>query len=107
MTDKIVILSTASSEEEAGKLANLLVDRSLAACVNVLPRMRSYYRWKGAVESADEWMLVIKSSRALFGEVCTLLAKQHSYEVPEAIAVPILDGAANYLDWLEQNLEQR
>jgi periplasmic divalent cation tolerance protein len=104
MTDKIVILSTASSEEEAGRLAQALVDGRLAACVNVVPRVRSFYRWKGAVESADEWLLLIKSSRALFGRVRSLLEKQHSYEVPEAIALPVVDGAANYLDWLDQNL---
>jgi periplasmic divalent cation tolerance protein len=107
MTDKIVILSTASSEDEAAKLAKLLLDGRLAACVNVLPRMRSFYRWKGSLESADEWMLLIKSSRALFPDVCGLLAAQHSYEVPEAIAIPILEGAANYLDWLEQNLKNQ
>ena len=105
MTDKIVILSTASSEEEASKLAGLLVEQRLAACVNVVPRMRSFYRWKGVVESADEWLLIIKSSRTLFAAVCTLLEKQHSYEVPEAIALPILDGARSYLEWLDQSLE--
>jgi periplasmic divalent cation tolerance protein len=105
MTDKIVILSTASSEEEAARLAQTLVDGRLAACVNIVPRMRSFYRWKGAVESAEEWLLVIKSSRALFSEVCGVLEKQHSYEVPEAVAIPIVDGAANYLDWLDQNLQ--
>jgi periplasmic divalent cation tolerance protein len=104
MTDKIVILSTASNEEEAAKLAALLVEHRLAACVNVLPRVRSFYRWKGAVESAEEWLLVIKSSRALFGEVSALLQKQHSYEVPEAIALPVVDGAPNYLAWLDESL---
>jgi periplasmic divalent cation tolerance protein len=107
MTDKIVILSTASSEEEAARLAGLLLDQRLAACVNILPRMRSFYHWKGAVESSDEYLLLIKSSRPLFHEVASLLEKHHSYEVPEAIALPILDGAANYLEWLEQNLGNR
>jgi periplasmic divalent cation tolerance protein len=107
MTDKIVILSTASSETEAVKIASLLVEERLAACVNVLPGMKSFYRWKGAVESAAEWLLVIKSSRALLQDVCVFLEKHHSYEVPEAIAIPILDGSANYLDWLEQNLGNR
>jgi periplasmic divalent cation tolerance protein len=107
MTDKIVILSTASSEEEAARLAGLLVEQRLAACVNVVPRVRSFYRWKGVVESADEWLLVIKSSRGLFSDVCGLLEKQHSYEVPEAIALPILDGASSYLEWLDQSLEKR
>jgi len=104
MTDKIVILSTASTETEAAKLASLLVNERLAACVNILPQIQSFYRWKGAVESAAEWLLVIKSSRALFHDVCAFLEKQHSYEVPEAIAIPILDGAPNYLNWLDENL---
>jgi periplasmic divalent cation tolerance protein len=107
MTDKIVILSTASNEEEAVKLAQLILDGHLAACVNIVPRVRSFYRWKGAVESADEWLLLIKSSRALFEEVRALLEKHHSYDVPEAIVLPILDGAPNYLQWIEDNLVKR
>jgi periplasmic divalent cation tolerance protein len=104
MTDEIVILSTCASEEEAEKLARLLVDRRLAACVNVVPRVRSYYRWKGDLETADECMLVIKSSRELFTAVSQALQEAHSYEVPEVLAVPIVDGSVNYLSWLRSNL---
>ncbi|MGD0497949.1 MAG: divalent-cation tolerance protein CutA [Bryobacteraceae bacterium] len=104
MTDKIVVLSTCAHEEEAEKLARKLVEERLAACVNVIPRMRSYYRWQGAIEAADECLLVIKSSRALFPALVSVLESAHSYEVPEALAIPILDGAAPYLNWLGGNL---
>jgi periplasmic divalent cation tolerance protein len=104
MTDKIVILSTCASEEDAERIARALVDARLAACVNVLPKARSFYRWKGAVEDAAECLLVIKSSRSLFGALRAALEKEHPYEVPELIALPVVDGAPNYLNWLDENL---
>jgi periplasmic divalent cation tolerance protein len=104
MTDKIVILSTCSDEQEAERIARALVDARLAACVNVIPRVRSFYRWKGAVEDASECLLVIKSSRPLFAELRAALGKAHSYEVPEVVALHIADGAPNYLNWLHENL---
>ena len=105
MTDKIVVLSTCASEQEGEKLARLLVDGRMAACVNVLPRMRSVYRWKGNVESADECLLLVKSSRELFDSVKAVLATAHSYEVPEVVALPIVDGSETYLNWLEATLK--
>src|SRR5262245_30487516 len=105
MTDKIVVFSTCSSQEEAEKLARELVQARLAACVNVIPRARSFYRWKGEIESAEECMLVIKSARPLFDSLRTALEKVHSYEVPEAIAVQIVEGSENYMNWLGANLE--
>src|SRR5271157_2038733 len=104
MTGIIVILSTCATQEEAEKLARLLLDRRLAACVNVIPHIRSYYRWKGAIESADECLLVVKSSRELFGSIGAVLEKEHSYEVPELLALPVVEGATNYLNWLLANL---
>jgi periplasmic divalent cation tolerance protein len=104
MTDKIVVLSTCATPEEAEKLARVLLDARLAACVNVIPRIRSYYRWKGAIESADECLLVIKSSRKLFASLSAALEKAHSYEVPEVLAFSVVEGAANYLNWLHANL---
>jgi len=104
MTDKIVILSTCATQEEAEKLARVLLDRRLAACVNVVPQIRSYYRWKGAIESADECLLVVKSSRELIGEIGAVLEIEHSYEVPELLALPVVEGATNYLNWLSANL---
>ena len=104
MTDKIVILCTCGSEEEAERIARALVAERLAACVSALPAARSFYRWKGEIESAAEWMLVIKSSRPRFAELRAALEKAHSYEVPEIIALPVVDGAPNYLQWLDENL---
>ncbi|HWB87076.1 MAG TPA: divalent-cation tolerance protein CutA [Bryobacteraceae bacterium] len=105
MTDKIVVLSTCSNEEEAEKLARLLVEQQFAACVNVVPRVRSIYRWRGAIESSAECMLVIKSSRKLFGPLRSLLEQSHSYEVPEVLALPVVDGAEAYLNWLQSSLQ--
>jgi len=104
MTDKIVVLSTCATEEDAERLARLLVEKRLAACVNVVPGVRSYYRWKGAVESAGECLLIVKSSRELFPSLSAALEKAHPYEIPEALAIAVLDGTANYLNWLAAGL---
>ena len=101
MTDKIVIFSACASTEEAHQIARKLVDERLAACVTVAPGVRSFYRWKGAIEEAEECMLVIKSSRDLFDRLRLELEKAHTYEVPEVVAVPIVAGAPNYLAWLD------
>jgi periplasmic divalent cation tolerance protein len=104
MTNKIVVLSTCASEQEAEQLARAMLEQRLAACVNVVPGVRSYYRWKGELESAQEWLLLIKSSRELLPPLLAALRKVHTYEVPEAIAVAVVDGAADYLSWLDSNL---
>lgn len=104
MTEQIVIVSTCATEIEAETLARMLLDRRLAACVNVLPGVRSFYRWKGAVEESGEFMLLIKSSRPLFDQVAAAIEKAHSYELPEVIALPIVAGSVNYLTWLSYNL---
>jgi periplasmic divalent cation tolerance protein len=106
MTDKIVVLSTCGSEEEAERVARLLIERRLAACVSIVPRMRSVYRWNGAVESSDEWLLLIKSSRPLFEQLRGAIEGAHSYQVPEVLALPVIDGAVPYLDWLQANLRE-
>jgi len=105
MTDKIVILSTCPTAAEAERFARELVDEHLAACVNLIPQVRSFYRWKGKVETSDECLLVIKTSRSLFDSVRMILEKTHSYEVPEAIALQIVEGSENYLNWMQANLQ--
>lgn len=107
MTDKIIVFNTCGSAEEAERIARALVSKRLAACVNLLPAVRSIYRWKGAVEDAEETLLVIKSSRALFDELRAEIEKLHSYEVAEVIAVPIVDGSEAYLEWLGRELAAR
>ena len=104
MTDKIVVLSTCASPEEADRIARGLVEKRLAACVNVLPGVRSLYRWKGVVEEATEVLLVIKSSRALFNQLRIEIERTHSYEVPEVIAMQVVDGSERYLGWMDREL---
>lgn len=105
MTDKIVVFSTCASADEAERLARRLVDERLAACVNVVSPVRSFYRWNGAVEDAAEFLLIVKSSRALFAPLRAVLESVHSYELPEVIAVPIVEGAPNYLAWMDRELQ--
>ena len=102
MTDKILVLSTCDSEEHAKTLARKLVEQRLAACVNILPGIQSVYRWKGQVEDASEWLVIIKSRRDLFASLRDVLIQMHTYEVPEVIAVPIVDGSPAYLAWLDR-----
>ena len=100
MTDKIVVFSTCGSAEEAGRIAHLLVERRLAACVNILPPIQSIYRWQGKIEDAQEWLLLIKTAQSRFEELSEALLAAHSYELPEILALPVLAGARAYLDWL-------
>ncbi|MCL6508080.1 MAG: divalent-cation tolerance protein CutA [Bryobacteraceae bacterium] len=104
MTDKIVVLSTCGSSEEAERLAKRLVEKRLAACVNVVTSLRSIYRWRGQVEEAGEALLLIKSRRELFDALRVEIEKAHSYELPEVIALSIVDGSRGYLSWLESEL---
>ena len=104
MTDKQIVLSTAGSEDEARKIARSLVERQLAACVNIIPRIESIYRWQGKVESSQEWLLLIKTSTEKFAAVRDAIRALHSYELPECIAVSIEDGSAEYLQWLADSL---
>jgi periplasmic divalent cation tolerance protein len=104
MTDKIVVFSTCDSELQAGAIAHALLEQRLAACVTILPGARSIYRWKGQIEEAAEWMLVIKSRRDLMNQLRAAIGKVHSYEVPELLAVPVVDGSEDYLAWLDREL---
>jgi periplasmic divalent cation tolerance protein len=104
MTDKIVILSTCASEEEGQTLARLLIEQRLAACVSLLPHMRSVYRWKDAIESTEECLMIVKTSRELFEPLRRILEEAHSYELPEALALQVIDGSPAYLTWLEGSL---
>lgn len=92
------------SIEEAKRLARGLVEERLAACVNVLGGALSVYHWQGAVEESSEVMLVIKTRRDLVARLQEQLAGMHSYEVPEAIAIPVVDGLPAYLEWMDREL---
>lgn len=96
----IVVLVTAGSVESAEAIARALVAERLAACVNVIPGVRSIYRWEGRVTEDSEALLVVKSERARFAELEARVRALHSYEVPEVIALEVADGSAPYLEWL-------
>jgi len=100
MTDKVVVFVTCSSAEEAGRIARALVDERLAACVNISSPIRSVYRWQGKVTDEEEVLLVIKTTRELFDLLRRAVEKLHSYQVPEVICLPVIDGAPNYLNWV-------
>jgi len=104
VTDKVIVYTTCGNATEAEALARDLIDNRLAACVNVIPGLLSYYRWQGKIENDAELMMMIKTSRHLLGEVHATLDRMHSYELPEMIVVPILDGSTSYLDWMDQEL---
>jgi periplasmic divalent cation tolerance protein len=103
MTDARIILTTAGSQEEAGKIAYALVERRLAACVNIVPRIESVYRWQGKVESATEWLLVIKTQTDLFERVRDAIKELHSYDLPECVMLEVSAGTQEYLDWIAKN----
>jgi periplasmic divalent cation tolerance protein len=105
MTDKILVLTTASSKDEARKIARLLVERLLAACVNIVPQVGSIYRWEGEVEEAEEWLLIVKTTRPAFERVREAIKELHSYDVPECICVSIEDGSVEYLSWIGQSVK--
>lgn len=105
MTDKRVVLTTCGSLEEARQIAQALVERRLAACVNIVPQVESVYRWKGEVETSSEWLLVIKTTEAVFERVQSALKELHSYEVPECIALAVTDGSEAYLNWIGESVK--
>ena len=105
MTNKMLVLTTASSKEEARKIGRALVERLLAACVNVVPGVGSIYRWEGEIEEAEEWLLIIKTTRAAFERVQDAIHELHSYDVPECIGVAIENGSAAYLSWIGESVK--
>jgi periplasmic divalent cation tolerance protein len=105
MTDARIILTTAGSQEEAAKIAHALVERRLAACVNIVPRIESVYRWQGKVETAQEWLLLIKTQAELFERVRDAVKELHSYDLPECVMLEVTAGSHEYLDWIAENTD--
>jgi periplasmic divalent cation tolerance protein len=103
-TDAIVVFMTAANGEEASRLAEMLVGAHLAACVQILPEMESVYRWQGKIVRQSEILLIAKTTRAKFVELEREVRALHSYDTPEIIAVPVVDGSPSYLQWLKDVL---
>ena len=100
MSEPLLVLITAGSEQEAEDIATALVAGRLAACVNVVPGITSIYRWQGEVQRDREWLLVVKSRRDVLDDLVQRVRELHSYDLPETIALPLVGGSAPYLDWL-------
>ncbi len=104
-TEFIVVLVTSPSEGEAEKLAARLVEEKLAACVNILPTS-SLFRWEGKLSTENESLLIIKTRHSLFHNLEKRVKELHSYQVPEIIALPVVAGSKDYLDWVAENLSE-
>jgi len=96
-------MSTAGSQEEARKIAHALVERRLAACVNIVPQIESIYRWQQKIETATEWLLLIKSQAESFARIRAAIKELHSYELPECVMLDVAAGSQEYLAWIAEN----
>ena len=105
-TDEVIILITASSGDEAVKIATALVNERLAACVNIVPEVRSLFFWEGKAQDAREALLICKSRQPLLEELISFVKSLHSYAVPEVIALPIIAGSREYLDWIRESTKR-
>ncbi len=102
-----LILVTAETEEEAAKIGRTLVEEKLAACANIIPRIRSIYRWKGEIHDEPESLILIKTRTSMFQALKARVRELHGYEVPEITAIPIAQGLQEYLDWVVDETEER
>ncbi|HKO36942.1 MAG TPA: divalent-cation tolerance protein CutA [Solirubrobacterales bacterium] len=107
MTDCVQVLTTAGSEEEARRIAEVLVEGRLAACVQVVGPIVSRYRWQGAIEETQEWQCLAKTTRGAYEAVEAAIREVHSYDQPEIIATPIVAGSTGYLAWIENEVSER
>ena len=105
LNNEIVCYITAPNEDEALNIARALVENRLAACANIIKNVRSIYSWKGAVEDDAEVLMIVKTRKPLFHKLSEKVKELHSYDVPEVIALPIIDGSEDYLEWLRESTQ--
>lgn len=103
MTNARLVLTTTGSHAEAKKIAQALVERRLAACVNIVPQIESVYRWQGNVETATEWLLLIKTQASSFERVREAVKELHSYDLPECVMLEVSAGSNDYLNWIAES----
>jgi len=102
--DAVLVIVTCTSVKEAGKISDIMIGKKLAACVNILPGVRSKFRWKGKIEKASEVLVMAKTRKSKFAAIDKEIRRIHSYDVPEIIAIPITSGSKNYLNWIRDSL---
>jgi periplasmic divalent cation tolerance protein len=107
MTNAVTIITTCGSEETALTIAAAVVDQGYAACVNIIPSIKSYYYYKGGTHLDEEVMLLIKTTREHFTTVSQVIAELHTYEVPEVLMLPVEDASEGYLDWIQQSVTRQ
>jgi len=105
MTEFIIVFITAPNEKEAAAISQTIVGERLAACINIIPSVRSIYRWQGRVEDEQEVLMIVKTKKSLFERLQERVKELHSYEVPEIIGLPLVEGGKEYLDWLGQETD--
>jgi periplasmic divalent cation tolerance protein len=103
--EHLVALVTAGSEQEARLIAQTLVKRMLAACVNIVPGVTSVYHWQAEVHEDQEWLLVVKTRRDVLEELIQQVQRLHSYDLPEIIALPLVGGSEDYIRWLDRGVQ--
>ena len=107
MTNTIQVLTTTEKKADGQAIARALVEKRLAACVQIVGPITSTYRWQGEIETAEEWLCVIKTRRDLYEELEQAIREVHPYDVPEILAVPVVEGSQGYLEWLDSVLRKR
>jgi len=100
--EALIVYITAPNEEEAAKIAKILVEERLAGCVNIVKDIRSIYSWQGKLEDEKEVLMIVKTRQKLFSALTSKVKELHSYTVPEIIAMPIVDGSEDYINWLQK-----
>jgi len=98
----IVLFITTATAEEARQISNVLLNQRKAVCVNIVPNVSSLFWWQDKIESANENLLIVKTKASLVDEVVRLVIENHSYEIPEVIALPIIGGNQDYLEWIDK-----
>jgi periplasmic divalent cation tolerance protein len=101
----IVLFITTATAEEAQRISRVLLEQKKVACVNIVPRVNSLFWWQGKLDSAEESLLIVKTKASLLSEIVPLVKEIHSYDIPELIALPIIGGNQDYLDWIQKEVK--
>ena len=107
MEEYIQVITTTEKKEDAERIAKTLVEKRLAACIQVVGPIKSIYQWKGNLETSEEWLCLIKSKKTIYFELEKFIKEMHPYETPEIIAMPIIEGSKDYMNWLDNELRKK